>query len=684
MKQPIVLPLGTRFVFDTETKSLTLVSLCGMTCGYNGQENDYSSSGLAVLGIDRRRLEGAKLRYAPGVIDEKRFTYTASDPEGTVRWEGVWEFAPGFGIVSCRHTLTNTADHAVTVRRALPRWVFAPGDHEVFWQMSRWGAESQLQSQKLRGSDILLHGRAARSTICGTPFCVLRDAEARSAVAFHVLPRGNWTIQVHSDIASHEFPFAVVEAGLADTDLFYSLKPGESLSLPEVLIEEVPRGELGLAGAPLHRYMVRDRIPAAKLHEPPVIYNTWLCRFTDFTRDLLRRELAAAKEIGCEVFIVDAGWFGYDPGWTAVGDWREKPGAPFDGNMASFADEVRAAGLRFGFWMEPERWAEKIPVRGEHPEWFPEHTSRIDLTQPAAAKHFHDVIAENVRKFGAEYLKIDFNASVGYDESGTELYDYCTVLREQIERLRREFPDLTIENCASGALRCDLSTATLYDHAFVSDNAHPYETLRIRQGTIMRFPPGRILNWIVMRPAPERRTPMSENELVLACTAATWDEAALFELDYVMLSGMLGVPGFSGELADFPPETRRKIAKYVQYYKEHRRAFIDSHVFLLTPPGSSVTDYENGLAFQMQRDDGENSLLFVFACGFTDRWVRNCRLCELDPEAEYRVRAPFDPDAGEVVRKGVELMRYGVTAEFPANKHVRHQAKLYEITRVTD
>ena len=681
MKQTYDLPLGTQFVYDTEARSLTLASLCGMTCGHNTREDDFSCSGLAVIGYGSQRLEGSKLKYTVEESSPVVFRYAASDAGKSLLWKGSWTFEPEFGIISCRFTLTNTSKQPQTIRRALPRWVFSPGDYEVSWQMSRWSAENQLQSQRLRGSDLILHGRAARSSIGSTPFCLLHDVENRAAAAFHILPHGNWTIQVHSDILSNEFPAPIVEAGLADTDLFLNLQPGQSIELPEVLIQEVPQGDLLRSGAALQKYMIRKRLPEAKLHQPPVIYNTWLYRFVSFTHEQLLRQLQAAKEIGCEVFIVDAGWFGSDSDWGKVGDWREKEGEPFYGNMSAFADEVRSAGLTFGFWIEPERWAEVIPIRDEHPEWFPENTTRIDLTQPAAAEHFYRVIADNVRKFGAGYIKVDYNASVGYDESGTELYDYCTVLNEQFKRIRADFPDLIIENCSSGALRCDLASAMIYDHAFVSDNANPFETLRIKQGMFMRYMPGRVLNWIVMRPAPERRTPIFKNDQVLACAAATWDEAALFDLKYVMLSGLLGIPGFSGELADFEPEIRQKIASYVQFYKDNRKFFTDSHVFLLTPPDSKVTDYENYLAFQLQADDSSDSLLFVFTSGHSRRAVRNFRLLDLDPDANYCVKPLFEPDAVSTIQKGAALMAYGVRTMFPENQHVRHLAGLYQISK---
>ena len=157
MKQTFDLPLGTQFVYDTGSKALTLASLSGMTCGHNSRENDFSCSGLAVLCIGNQRLEGGKLQYEITHVSDHEFHFAASDEAKTVRWESKWTFEPEFGIISCRHTLTNTSKDTQTVRRALPRWVFSPGDYEVLWQMSRWSAENQLQRQRLRGSDLLLH-----------------------------------------------------------------------------------------------------------------------------------------------------------------------------------------------------------------------------------------------------------------------------------------------------------------------------------------------------------------------------------------------------------------------------------------------------------------------------------------------------------------------------------------------
>ena len=681
MKKIYNLPLGTRFVFDEDKSLLTLTALSGMSCGHNGLEDDFSCSGLALLGIDNMRLEGAKLVYSVNNVTDNCFAFSAVDKKNTVRLDVVWQFEKDYKLISCKYTLENISGKKITVRRALPRFVFTPGEYELMWHMNRWNNENQLQTAKLRGEDIYLHARPARSTVGSTPFCILKDTENLAAAAFHVLPRGNWTIQVHSDILSNEAPTPVVEAGLSDADLFMELQPGRKIELPEIIIQEVPQANILVSGAALQQYFIEKRLPYA-IRKTPVIYNTWLYRFTNFNLAQLREQLKAAKKIGCEIFVIDAGWFGSDKSWGKVGDWREKEGEPFFGNMAAFADEVRAAGLDFGFWIEPERWVPDIPIREEHPEWFPENTTRIDLTQPAAAEHFYHVVADNVKKFGAKYIKVDFNASVGFDDSGTELYDYCSVLEKQFKRLHENFPELIIENCGSGALRNDLASQMLFDHNFVSDNANPCETLAIRQGASMRSLPGRILNWATMRPAPERRTPVAKIKQVLACGAATWDTAGLFDVDYVMTSALLGIPSFSGELAELDEDIQARLAEYVAFYKENRDFISNAHCYLLTPPADKITDFEKYYAFQMQKHNASDSLVYIFTNPSSRRGLRSFRLNNLKADRKYSVRRLFAENDEALEISGSDLMAYGLTAAIPENQHVHYAAALYMVEEI--
>ena len=338
-----------------------------------------------------------------------------------MRLDSVWRNHEEHRIISCKYKLTNTGDESTSVRRVFPRFVFSSAEYELYSQLNRWGLENRGAWQTLSGAGLVLKARTARSTVSSTPFCALRNTETQKAVAFHVVPKGDWVIKVFPLVVGSEDPLVVIELGLSDEDLFFKLPPGESIDLPEIILQEIPDGQIEKSAAPLHRYLNDVHLKDTKLNRPPVIYNTWLYRFESFTMEQLRQQLAAAKTIGCEYFVVDAGWFGSEgDGWNSVGDWREKTESAFFGEMKSFADEVRNSGLKFGLWMEPERYAENIPIRKEHGEWFPENSSRIDLTVPDAADYFFNSIKDVIERYGVEYLKMDFNSpDSGYDESGT-------------------------------------------------------------------------------------------------------------------------------------------------------------------------------------------------------------------------------------------------------------------------
>ena len=58
-----------------------------------------------------------------------------------------------------------------------------------------------------------------RTTQGGTPYLCLREVDADRGLAFHVLPCGNWSIEVTARAVMDGHPFAVVNLGLADDDL---------------------------------------------------------------------------------------------------------------------------------------------------------------------------------------------------------------------------------------------------------------------------------------------------------------------------------------------------------------------------------------------------------------------------------------------------------------------------------
>ena len=72
-----------------------------------------------------------------------------------------------------------------------------------------------------------------------------------------------------------------------------------------------------------------------------MVYNTWFDQFEVLGVPRLRRQLQAAKRLGSEVFVVDAGWYGpeADDWWSQAGDWRS-------GSRPRLAATCRRSGTR--------------------------------------------------------------------------------------------------------------------------------------------------------------------------------------------------------------------------------------------------------------------------------------------------------------------------------------------------
>jgi len=664
-----------------------LTRLCGIPVGQEGEDAGPSrAQGVAILSIDGHRYEGGDLQLesteetGDGVCCRWRVGATA------LRLTTRWQVCRETGIVSRRDTLTNAGDAAVTVARCLARVAFPPGRYACYTQASRWCHENQGTWQPLH-TGILLRHAWGRTTEGSTPYLAVRAIGTEAGVAFHVLPSGNWTIKVTPVTAGGDLPFAVVELGLADENLHHVLRPGETLTLPEILLQPLPLGDPHLAAPALHRYLLAHHFANAK-PEAPVVYNTWFDEFELLDVPRLRRQLEAAQSVGCEVFVIDAGWYGAGgPNWWAqTGDWREKTEAAFRGQMRAFADEVRAAGLGFGLWMEPERFGAEAPIRTAHPEWFVPvgEAARLNLTQPAACAYLRGEIGRLVETYGLAWMKLDFNFALDADDAGEELGGYTAAWYRLLDEIRAAYPATFFEGCSSGAMRGDLAILSHVDGHFLSDSVNPIDMLRISQGAWLRLPPGRITRWAVVRSAgqavPRYGSSVADSPAtVLTPCGALWEPAESVDLSFALLTALPGLFGVSGDLASLSAADRAIMRQGIAYYKAWRRLLTKAVAYLLTAP-ELLTVREGWIGVQLQAPDDDTSLVLVYrlgACGAPPPM----RLHGLQPEAHYRITRGFaGQEMGQTIA-GQLLMTQGLPLDGIMHGS-GHGAAVYEVCRI--
>jgi alpha-galactosidase len=601
---------------------------------------------------------------------------------GKAEWTSCFFYYSDLGIWKREDRIRNTGDTEITVSRALVNYTLLPASYEVFHQKSRWCYENDGRWSSLQ--NLYLQSEGGRTTQGATPFIAIRENGGKG-VAFHIVPKGDWEISVRTPspgVGNPAESVVQIQLGHRSDKLNYSLAPGEEWLLPELLIQSAPTGELHQASPNLHRYFLQvDKNRHNHVH--PLVYNPWFDNYAMLDNtERLRKHLFIAKQLGCEVFEIDAGWYGQNGGdwWQQAGDWRERLDGAFRGKMQDFVKEVEAAGLGFGLWMEPERVGENVPVRKENPDWFAwgdgYYYPRLHI--PEVYQYIYGEISRLIETYHLKWMKFDFNFELGEDELGKNYYAYYDAWYGMLEELRVNYPETFLEGCASGGLRSDIRTVQSFDGHFLSDNVNPWDSLRAFQQGILRLPPYRLIKWLVIQPgAKVSRYGASSYEqhstvVTVAPPGAGFDEYEKIDLDFACLIASCGMFGLSGNFIDFDTEEIALIKKHLNFYKEWRSFFKEAVVYQNEEP-KSLGDRQGWSTLQFSDEIHGKSLLYVFKLHDLQNSIR-CTLNGLDPSKTYRVTL-FGGNE-ELHTTGKELMEKGIKASLQRNSAVLYMIEL--------
>ena len=583
-------------------------------------------------------------------------------------------------ILLRRDTVTNLTDAPLVRRRSLARFPLTQGEYELHSTKSFWCGEDQGSWEKISSGSRTLTAREGRFCEGSTPWAVIRDRYASHALGFMVMPEGDWVLRFTAASRNGMLNDLTVEAGLSDDRLALEIAPRSSWEAPAATVQLLPAREHFSGSAQMNRFLNR-LFPPRPGHQR-IVYNTWLDRMNALSLPRLRRQLAAAKECGCELFVVDYGWYDDKKTFTRLNNWEEHTEKAFKGNMQAFADEVRQAGLGFGFWVEMEFFADASDIVKERPHWFlPSAHPKIvypKLWLPEVEDYMVSTLAETVRRYQAVYIKNDMNHSQGHENSSLNLY--YAGLKRVMARLKALCPQVTFENCSSGALRMAAGPMLeSFDTHFISDNGSPLDNLRMLQETTCRFPPGRIYHWYVgCQLHPGEESSFRENS-VMQVQGATWYRSQMEDLHFGLLCSLTGILGFSCDLASFSSENRAVIARYTAFYKAHREQLLRGELHLLTPPETFETK-RGYLAFQLSDPVTDTHFLFVFhsLCdGDSRRIFHPCAL----KGGSYTVEKCF-PETAAVMEEvsGKQLHSEGLCVSFDYDQLEGFRGQLFMIT----
>ncbi|MFF7135504.1 alpha-galactosidase [Streptomyces sp. NPDC008196] len=474
---------------------------------------------------------------------------------------------------------------------------------------------------------------------------------------------GNWHLTAEAEPGG-----AVrIRAGRVPHEGAVILAPGDTLTTPRLACAFSAEGLDGLSRV-WHRY--ERHLSGERLHRPrKVLYNSW--EATGFGVDAAGQlELAkAAADIGAELFVVDDGWFtGRADDTGGLGDWHPDP-AKFPQGFGRFVEDVRALGLGFGLWVEPEAVSPNSRLYAEHPDWVyrvdgrPGRLVRNQLLLDLGRADVQDfVIGTLDRLLGdhpVEYLKWDMNRpptergrpgagpADRLDLDAAHVTGYLRIL----DHLRAAHPHVTVEGCAGGGARVEHAALARTDVVWPSDNTAPLDRLRIQYGFLHAHAPHLMSSWVTDAPGVFDPRPRS--------------------LAFRFVLAMCGVLGVGADLRSWNAEQRTEAARWIARYRQIRDVVHHGQTHLLGTPDDATC------GVQYTETDGPRVVVAAFSTGRLDgaplvpgRPAR-LRLRGLHPADVYT-----DEETGTEY-SGAHLLHYGHAFTWSAG----HDAHLAVLTR---
>lgn len=371
------------------------------------------------------------------------------------------------------------ADITVPVERdaeRAPAFVPDPEKDTVIFtpKGSYWAAdEFYCDMNHIGPSEIKLYKTSGgRSSQERAPFFNIH--KSNTGVVFAVGWTGQWNCSIERKEESVR-----IKAGIEQTEFY--LLPGEKIRTASFVImeyscsfDESQNKWRRLAG----KYFSLIGSPG-RAQEAPLCTGIWGGMTTKSVIE--RIKLIKENEIPVEYIWMDAGWYGmgkeaspdeYSSDWYLhTGDWRVNPYHHPDG-LLEVAKAVKDAGLKFLLWFEPERVIKNVPAQREHPEYFlniPDEDNLnclLNLGNEAAWNYCFETISGIIEKLDIKIYRQDFNfdplrfwrENDQPDRRGINEIKHIMGLYRLWDALLERFPELIIDNCASGGRRIDIET----------------------------------------------------------------------------------------------------------------------------------------------------------------------------------------------------------------------------------
>ena len=608
------------------------------------------------------------------------FVYESANPHLRLDWE--WEARAGFGPVEHRITVKNLGNRELwlpLIDSLRLQWVITKESLQHFY-VEKGADTPSAHGTQLENLSDGYHWIGKSST-----YAFPAPGEAREIIPAEFVfdaehPQTGW-------FAGLEFSgrtrISLKRAGNTVTSVLglnpepgpfrTRLEAGGSFTTPTVFLGAFSGGPDGAANQlrPWVRAVLGNPLTWKEPHYPYTVNNSWGSGM-QVDENLALRMIADSKELGLEMFHIDAGWF------RGVGDWYPDS-KKFPHGLAYIADAAHKQGLRFGIWVdwtqaaldtEPGALNVHDPkvrdwlVADTPPNWKPEEFKgqTVDVGVPAARDYF----AKEVKRMVNDY-RLDMLEQDGYlvakgctrddhphappDRSTTKVvhdwgsdfvvasnstdvsYHAVRAYYNIYEQTRREHPGLLFEICNDGGRMVDFGSAAHGDYFSITDTYDPLSNRRAFYDTSYMLPAAMLESYVEKWP-----TPQPENFL------------------YMLRSGMMGWLTIMTDTTVWSEQQHNAAREAIALYKQKLRPFVRNASLYHVSERPDGVHWDGLQYWDATRKSG---VVYAFRGSTADEDVHSFVLHGLESDRKYKLHFQ-DATAPDALSTGRQLMDGGL------------------------
>lgn len=392
------------------------------------------------------------------------------------------------------------------------------------------------------------------------PFGSVEDREKEIFWAAQLGVNSSWQMEFSRDGDCYSLSGGV---GDCETSAWWKdVRPGEKFHTPKAYIsvgrtlEDVCQNITGM----FQKYADNQPECEALL---PIWFNEWCSSWGNPTHTSVTQVKESLKGFPVKGIVIDAGWSTQPEGAVPQegnGDWQYDR-KQFPQGLKVVAKELEQEQMYLGLWMEFEVTTSGAKVHENN--WDRLHLKRggeviqtgdirrfWDFRKAETIEYLREKVVNLLKENNIRYLKVDYNGSIGMGCDGAE--SPGEGLRQQMEAvyqffcmIRREIPELVIENCASGGHRLEPMMMSVTALSSFSDAHECVEIPYIAANLHYLILPRQSLIWAVIRSEFTKR-----------------------EINYRMASTLLGRMCLSGDMEELREEQKQTVLEGCRFYQK--------------------------------------------------------------------------------------------------------------------